>query len=125
MRNLRFVLGNTYEKEGNPEGAIEAYSKAIELDPQYFDAFYNLGALHFNNGVERNTECNEIPPKDFKKYEVCKKEADAHFANALPFFESAKEINVEDISTLQSLKQIYARMNKMDKYNEVKALLGE
>ncbi|NND77924.1 MAG: tetratricopeptide repeat protein [Flavobacteriales bacterium] len=123
--NLRFVLGNTYEREGNAEGAIEAYTKAIELDPEYFDAFYNLGALHFNRGVESNTACNAIPPKDFKKYDICKKEADAHFASALPYFESAKEINIEDISTLQSLKQIYARMNKMDKYNEMKTLLGE
>lgn len=123
--NLRFVLGNTLDKEGDQDGAIEAYAKAIELNPEYFDAFYNLGALHFNRGVEKNTQCNEIPPKEFKKYDACKALADGHFTKALPFFEDAKNLNSEDIATLQSLKQIYARMNLMDKYKEVKDLLGE
>jgi len=122
--NLRFVLGNTLDKEGDKEGAIAAYEKAIELNPEYFDAVYNIGAMYFNDAVEANKVCNDIPPKEFKKYDACKESVLGQFRTALPYFEQAKALQGDDKGTLQSLMQIYGQLGQTEKQIEMKKLLG-
>ena len=70
---MRFTIGSGYdrlsldssiaetEKEAMLAEAEKAYLKAIELKPDYFDAYYNLGALFFNKGVEVFEFANSIP----------------------------------------------------------------
>jgi hypothetical protein len=36
-------LGDVYAKEGNMQAAIQAFEKAVELNPNYADALHNLG----------------------------------------------------------------------------------
>jgi len=43
-------LGNTLQLLGDKEGGIEAYKKAIELDPKNADAYSNLGAALLSKG---------------------------------------------------------------------------
>ncbi len=45
--NTLLTQATNYRNEGNINGAIEAYEKAIELDPQHFDAHFHLGNLYF------------------------------------------------------------------------------
>lgn len=118
---LHFASGTIYDKLGKREGALEAYKKAIEIKPDYFDAYYNLGAVYFNEGKRLQDIANN--EKDNKKYEAGKKLADAEFEKALPVLEKALSLMPEDVSTLQSLKQLYSRMGLTDKYNEVKKRL--
>ncbi|GAH46093.1 unnamed protein product, partial [marine sediment metagenome] len=42
--------GVLYDKAEESEKAMKAYLKAAELDPEYFDTQYNIGALLFNKG---------------------------------------------------------------------------
>ena len=44
--SIFFAVGVSYDRLGNFQKAEEAYLKAIELKPDYFDAIYNLGALY-------------------------------------------------------------------------------
>lgn len=37
-----FALGNECMQQGNTTGAIAAYEKAVNADPKFADAFYNL-----------------------------------------------------------------------------------
>ncbi|MDA8092755.1 MAG: tetratricopeptide repeat protein [Betaproteobacteria bacterium] len=39
-------LGNLYAHEGRPKDALHAYRRAIRLDPQDGEAWYNLGLVH-------------------------------------------------------------------------------
>ena len=40
-------IGNIYQDEGNLNKAIEAYNKAISIQPEYVDPYYNKGiCLH-------------------------------------------------------------------------------
>ena len=43
-------LGSAYRRQGNLDGAIEAYQKAIELDPDDAEAYFNLGVAYRNQG---------------------------------------------------------------------------
>src|SRR5690606_27411640 len=116
-----FSLGVVYDNLDNKEAAIEAYTNALEIDPDYFDANYNLGALYFNQGVEMNNAANEI--KDNKKYEAARAEARKVFEKSLPYLEKAHELDKADIGAISSLMQLYALIGQNDKYSEMKALL--
>ncbi|NCD41984.1 MAG: tetratricopeptide repeat protein, partial [Bacteroidia bacterium] len=47
-----FAAGASYDQLGDYTKAAEAYQKAIELNPDYFDPNYNLGALYVNKAAE-------------------------------------------------------------------------
>jgi tetratricopeptide (TPR) repeat protein len=99
------------------------YKKAIELKADYFDAFYNLGALYFNIAVRINESAQSI--KDNNAYNKEIKRADAKFAVALPYLEKAHELDAKDITTINSLRLLYARMGDFEKSNKMKALLSK
>ncbi|MFT5858600.1 MAG: tetratricopeptide (TPR) repeat protein [Flavobacteriaceae bacterium] len=118
---LHFSQGTVLDNLKRTDAAIVSYKNAIALDPSYFDAKYNLGALYFNQGVELNNAANEIDDKI--GFEKARKEADLKFFEAKSYLEKAREIKPDDRNTLSSLKQLYARTGETEKYNEVKAAL--
>ncbi|MFH0893569.1 MAG: tetratricopeptide repeat protein [Bacteroidota bacterium] len=127
--NLYFAIGTNFDQIANDTSKKEEdilaavteaennYNKAIELKPDYFDAIYNLGALYFNQGVRITDKIKNI--QDNNIYAKGKEQADAYFNKALPFLEKARTLLPEDLSTLISLKQLYARTGQQDKYKEV------
>lgn len=120
--NLYFAKGTLVEKtEKSKDAAIAAYKKAIELKADYFDAYYNLGALYFNDGAHLANEANSI--KDNNQYAKAKAVFEAKFKEAKPYLEKAWELNPKDQSTMISLKQLYATINDTANYAKVKAAL--
>lgn len=115
---LYFAAGTIYDKLGNREAVISNYKKAIEINPEYYDAYYNLGAFLFNEGKVLQDKANE--EKDMKKYEAGKKLADAKFAEALPYLERAVELRPDDMDIANILLQLYGRLNMDEKFMELK-----
>jgi len=115
--------GVLYDKAGDQEKAMNAYLKAAEFDPTYFDTQYNIGALLFNKGVTMVEKANEI--MDNEEYEKAKTAADEQFAKALPYMEKAHEINPDDIATMETLKILYYRMQKMELHEVIVKKLSE
>ncbi len=120
-----FAQGALYEKLNNEEKAIETYSKAIDVDSDFFDAYYNLGALYYNKGVKQMEAAKEVPANENARYEAELAKADIWFEKALPYMERCHEIKPDDKMTLESLKNLYYRMKQMDKYNTVIEKLGQ
>lgn len=116
---LYFAQGTILDKMKKKEQAAIAYKKAIELKPDYFDAYYNLGAMYFNEAAEMANDANKIPPREFEKYKAAETKFKAKFNEAAPFLEKALELNPTDDSTIQSLKQLYARTGDTEKYNKL------
>jgi tetratricopeptide (TPR) repeat protein len=114
-----FAQGALYEKLGNEEKAIETYKKTMEVDPEFFNAYYNLGALYYNKGVQQIEVANAVPPNEKAKYETELKKADEWFSKALPYMEKCNELQANDKMVLESLKNLYYRLQQMDKYNAV------
>jgi tetratricopeptide (TPR) repeat protein len=120
---LYFNRGTIYDQEGDIDNAKKDYLTALELNPSAFGANYNLGALYFNQGVETKNKANATSNNSL--YKKLNKEADAVFAKALPYLETAHELNAEDKNTLLSLKQLYYLNSDYVKSEEMKKLIAE
>ena len=114
-----FVQGTLYDKLDKPEDAIKSYQKAIEFKADYFDAYYNLGAVYYNKGVKQVDVSNAVPSNEPEKYEIEKDKADVEFKKAIPYMEKALELNPTDKFALGSLKTLYYRLKMLDKYQVI------
>ena len=130
--DLHFALGTIYDnlydriKDSIPEkaedyklNAITYYENALENDPNYFKAVYNIGVIYFNEGVEVSKEMNNLPINEQKKYEELKAKRNEDFSKALPYLEKAHQLDPEDLPTMKALKEIYFRLGEMDKYKQI------
>jgi len=111
-----FAQGTLFDKVQKVEEATNSYLKAIEYKNDYFDAYYNLGALYYNKGVKQVDVANAIPSNQPEKYEEEKNKADVEFTKAIPYMEKAHEINPTDKFTMESLKTLYYRLKMLDKH---------
>ena len=109
-----FVLGVTYEKLGNVAEQEAAYLKALEINPKYFDALFNLGATIYNQGVEKYKECDKIPPREAAKYDGCVADANKIFAKSIGYFETAYGERPTDKDIINALKEAYVRVGNME-----------
>lgn len=133
---LWFVKGNIYDtkqaalmSEDKMDEATEFfekakadYTKALSIKEDYFDAAYSLGALYYNRGAELLNKANMI--SDDAAYKKAKTAAEAVLKDALPFLERAHELQPDDLSTMNSLKELYARTNQMEKYKAMSEKLS-
>jgi tetratricopeptide (TPR) repeat protein len=111
-----FVEGTLYDKMGDAEKAIDTYKRCIELDPKYFDAYYNIGVVYYNKAVKLTEEASKIDVKNQKAYEEAKIVADDEFKKAVTYMEKAHEIQPAEATTMQTLKNLYMRLQMTDKY---------
>jgi tetratricopeptide (TPR) repeat protein len=121
-KELHYVVGTVYEGQENYEKAAESYKKVIEIDPEYTNAYLGLGAVYFNIAAEYNNKINELMPGDPKEDEY-KAKMKENFEKSLPYLEKADQLNPNDKDILNSLKQVYYKLEMIDKYKETKAKL--
>ncbi|SFF87598.1 tetratricopeptide repeat protein [Pontibacter chinhatensis] len=123
--SLYAVKGNLLERKKDLEGATQVYKKAIEIDPNNFDAYYNLGVMEYNKGAEVN---NKAAKMDYRTYQKQGKALEAtakkHYQEALPYFEKAHQIQPEDKSTIQNLVNIYTRLGRKADAEKLSAKLN-
>jgi tetratricopeptide (TPR) repeat protein len=106
------------------DDAIAGYKEAIAVDPNYFDALFNLGAIYFNKGGEVINEANKLPINETAKYEKMLADGNNYLNLALPYLEKCETIQPQDKPTLISLKEIYTRLKMTDKLAAVNAKLS-
>lgn len=120
----RDTLFTEEEREFAYQEAINAYEKAIELKPDYFDAIYNLGAMYFNEGIRLFVEAENKLRKDmdFKAYEQEEKKIKEVWLEAQPYLEEAFNMIDQDDENfevvLRSLRELYMRTDQQDKLEE-------
>lgn len=75
----------------------EYYSKALQVDPNNFDANFNLGAAYFNEAIQIREQLGAM---DMKEYQAKGKEIEGQvcgkFKQALPYFQKAKAAKDSD-----------------------------
>lgn len=105
------------ESEQNYLLAKDAYKKAIALKSDYNDAYFNMGAMIYNEAIILNKKMND--EKNMKVYNAMVPTRDAIYQEALPFLEKSYELNPTDKATIQALKEMYARMGMDEKYEKI------
>ncbi|MCB9251106.1 MAG: tetratricopeptide repeat protein [Flavobacteriales bacterium] len=124
-----FARASTYEKMDKPELAEKDYEKAIEIDPKYYDAFFNLGVLYVNKAKP----LIEKLQKTFVKAEQQKieKQIKDVYLKALTYFEKCYEIGLPDenkkekFELYESMQRLYKNVDNKEKEDEFKKLSDE
>ncbi len=113
-----FTEGTLYEKLDRIDDAEKAYMKCLEKNPDYFNANYNLGVLHYNKAVKIYEDASKI--MDNIAFEKKQKEGDEALKKVIPYMEKASA-SVGDPndkkSALETLKTVYYRL-KMEAERE-------
>ncbi|MGU3375670.1 tetratricopeptide repeat protein [Chryseobacterium sp. M5A1_1a] len=107
------------------EEAITSFKKAIELKPDFANAYQNLVYTTIGDDPKVVAEINAIR-KD--KPDAASKLIDARrerFAKALPFAESWYKVAPTSIDAVSTLKEIYIVTKNIDKVKEMKAKEAE
>lgn len=146
--DILFNIATTYLSMANPTSgkkpanaaeltskSEEAFLHALKLAPDNAAINYNFGALYFNQATEVNTEMNNTPADQQKKYDELKVKRDAIFGKSSPYFEKAftvlspneSSLKSDDLKTYKSsltaLNKIYGIQNKADKASDMKKRL--
>ncbi len=118
-----FYLGIAYNASNDNVKAEEAYKKAIAIDPNYSDAYINIGGLIMNNGIEIYNKANKLPANKTTEYTATMKKAQAEFDRALPYLDKAAQLNPKSELALRNLKTYYSIKNNKAKIDEIDAKL--
>lgn len=102
---LFFNLGVVNANEGKTEEAIGYYQKAIELKPEYADAYTNLAIVILSEEKAIVEEMNKNL-SDFDKYDALVVKQKAVYKKALPYLKKSDDMK-SDIQTVQTLLNIY------------------
>ncbi|QQL51083.1 tetratricopeptide repeat protein [Mucilaginibacter ginkgonis] len=95
--------------------AAEMYKKALELDPNYFEANLNMGYVTINPAIEMYNAANKLPANKQKEYDAAVAKAGAQFDLAKPYLLKAVELNPKSEDALRNLKTYY--LGKKDNAN--------
>jgi tetratricopeptide (TPR) repeat protein len=117
------ALGSLYEKLDKQDDAIASYQKAIDIDKNYHDAYYYMGFYYIVIGDKHNEIARNIPAKDVELYNKEINVAIAWYDKAIIMMEKCRELKPENNVSIEYLKNLYYRLNKKEKYEEMKKLL--
>lgn len=116
--------------------AVDTYKKAISLKPDAYAANFNLGLMYYNAAAQIGKEMGQLSSTaaDQAKANQLANQQDTILNQATPFLEKAYQVldakssldpnqMVAYKNAIIGLEGVYARQNKMDKYNELKKKL--
>ncbi len=116
---FRYAYGTFLLNQENFPEAIEQFKKAVEIDPAYGDAVYNLGVSYLNWGVVMKTESDKKAEAERLKNKGKDVKLDMSykekFKEAVPYLEKAQENRADDLGLLQQLGKVYANLNMVEK----------
>ena len=106
---LYFNLGVVNNDLGDSESARNFYEKAIEIDPTYESAYFNLTSLILSGESVIVDEMNSLGTSraDNARYETLKSERESLYMACVPFLKNLIEINnnIEAIKTIGSMSK--------------------
>ena len=121
--DLVFNLGVSSYNAKNLVEAETYYKRAIEIKPDYVNAYLNLAILKLDADKKLFEEIQKLgnSEKDNKRYEVLKKQREAVFASALPYLEKASELDATNEEVKGTLLSVYRALEMTEKAKALKA----
>ncbi len=126
---LLFALGTIYGDENNKDlydvdKARKFYEDALAINPDYYDATYNIGVLYTgmaNKYIEQANEITGFSKAEQEQYNSLIEQGNELLRTGLPYLKSAYDAQPSD-DVKNVLRSIYVKLNMME---EVKALDGK
>ncbi|MCM1530908.1 MAG: tetratricopeptide repeat protein [Bacteroides sp.] len=127
--SFQLFIGIAYENDKQYEKAEAAYRKALEINPEYMDAIFDLGAFYVNQGIRLNDEANALPLEETEKYDQLRAQANASLNQALPYLQQVIEKQPENLKVMMTLRDVYVQLGKAEEAKalreKIEALQGE
>jgi tetratricopeptide (TPR) repeat protein len=117
--SLLLAIGVTYYELKDVVKAEEYYNKAIEKNPNYFEAYNNLGQIYLEKANAYIEKMNDPKITDVK-YKEFEKEREKHLKTSLPYLEKAAEIKPNSKEIFLVLKEVYAKLGDYEKSKQMK-----
>jgi len=105
---LLFAQGRVLDELGEREKAIVAYNASIAANPTFFDAYFNLAVVFYNEAIRLMSEANDARTQ--VEYDRLRGLADDEFYKAIAPMEKALELNPTETSVIETLRSLYLRL---------------
>ncbi|MDA7724777.1 tetratricopeptide repeat protein [Flavobacteriaceae bacterium] len=121
---LQYNLGVISTDTNDFESAKKYYLRAIELKSDYINAYINLAALILGQEESILEEMNKLGSSaaDDRKYDELKEKRNQLYLDAIPYLESAFNIDPNNYQASKTLANIFSAVGDTDKYKEFKAI---
>ncbi len=113
-------LAGFEEQEKQLNIAVEKFQKTLSIDPENYDANYNIGVAYYNLGTDIILHVD--PLADLKRIEELQNTALRLYKNGLPFLMKAFELDPENPQVIEGLRNIHHAMQDEEKEEYFKLL---
>ncbi len=123
--DLYFNLGYLNEELGDQDAAIEAYKKAIEVDPEHKNSSFNLAVIHYNKAADMVKEANSVglSKEEAKRGADLRKQSTESFKEAVPYVENALRLHPDNRTLMEITMVTYDRAGMKEKSAELQQKL--
>ena len=87
--------------------AAPYYQKAIDLDPNYFEAYFNYGYILMQPAVILFNYGRNLPAAKEKEYQAVMTKVNTQFDIAKPYLQKAVDLNPKSVDALINLRNYY------------------
>ena len=124
---LYYNLGVISGEQGEKEDAIKYYEQAISLKPDYVDAYLNLVSQILEGEKIIIEEMNNLgtSKSDNLRYDQLKVEREGLYQKCIPYLKNLIEISPENLSALNTLKNIYGVIGDNEGFKQISAKINE
>jgi tetratricopeptide (TPR) repeat protein len=107
---LQYNLGVIAAEANDVENAKKYYSRAIELNPKYVNAYINLAVLILGQEESIIDEMNNLGTSaaDDRRYDELRLERKELYFEAIPYLEQAIDIDSNNFQAARTLSNIYS-----------------
>lgn len=118
----QYVKGYLYQNMKEYDKAIAAYKQAIELKPDYVEAYSNLGLCYCQQAIEFGEKA--VSDIDDPKYQEEQAKIKKFYEDARPYYEKARQL-APDKKDLwgNGLYTIYYKLNMGEEFKEIEKLM--
>jgi tetratricopeptide (TPR) repeat protein len=120
---LVYNLGVISANANDNAEAEKYYKRAVEIKPDYINAYINLAVLKLQSEKVLIEEMNKLgtSDKDMKRYDILKKKREDLFRSTLPYLQKAYELDPENMDVAKTLSGVYGALEMTAEKNALKA----
>ncbi len=104
---LYYNLALLYFEKQDYKKSAEICKKAIEINPNYLEAIYNVGTFYVHMGLTYNSALSDMTVQQYKSQGLdFEEKAIYYLSEAKPYYEKAIELNPDELDAYENLNTI-------------------